>query len=88
MSKALQDHIIEPQRAHLIPGFERLKDAAYTSGALAFGISGAGPALFAFSQNTLVAERVGEAMHTVFLGQKIEAQVYVTRISAEGAELC
>jgi homoserine kinase len=87
MRDAMQDHIIEPQRKHLIPGFDAVCDAAYTSGALACGISGSGPALFAFSENTLTAEQVALGMQKAFAKYKIESRYSVTRVSAVGAEL-
>jgi homoserine kinase len=84
---AMQDHIIEPQRRHLIPGFDAVHDAAYRRGALACGISGSGPALFAISQNTLTAENVALAMQNAFATHKVESKFTITRVSPVGTEL-
>ena len=58
LSRCIQDVIIEPQRAQLIPHFYTLKKMALAEGALGFSISGAGPAMFAMCANSLVAENV------------------------------
>jgi homoserine kinase len=84
---SLQDHVIEEQRAHLIPGYYTVRDAAYGAGAIGCGISGSGPTLFAFSQNSLTAEKAGEAMQKAFLLQKVQSESIVTKISAEGTVL-
>ena len=87
MNKALQDHIIEPQRAHLIPGFYTIRDAAYAAGVIGFGISGSGPSMFAFSQNSLTAENAGQAMQKALSVNKVKSQYLVTRINSEGTVL-
>jgi len=88
ISRSLQDVIIEPQRAKLIPGFYKVKEAAMNAGVLGCSISGAGPSIFALSANSLVAERAGEAMQKVFTDQKIESQLFISPINQEGAILC
>lgn len=87
MGRALQDHIIEPQRAHLIPGYYSIRDAAYAAGVIGCGISGSGPSLFAFSQNSLTAENAGQAMQKALSVQKVESQYLVTKINPEGTVL-
>lgn len=47
MLEALQDRLIAPHRAALIPGYAAAENAAREAGALAFGISGSGPTVFA-----------------------------------------
>jgi homoserine kinase len=44
----INDAIVEPARAHLIPGYEEVRKRALGAGALAVTISGAGPSLVAF----------------------------------------
>lgn len=87
LGKSLEDHVIEPQRAHLIPGFYAVRDAAFKAGVIGCGISGSGPSLFAFSQNTLTAERAGEAMQRTFKLHNVESQFVVTKINSEGTVL-
>ena len=82
--RSLNDVIIEPQRAKLIPGFYDAKEAAMEKGAMGCSISGAGPTIFALSDNSLIAENVGVAMQNVFTEKKIESEVFVSKINMEG----
>ena len=88
ISRSLRDHIIEPQRSKLIPGFYDVQEAAMNAGALGCSISGAGPSIFALSNNSVVAENAATAMQMVFSDLKIESQVYVSPINLEGARVC
>ncbi len=88
IGNSLQDVIIEPQRAHLIPHFYEVKNAALKEGALGCSISGAGPSIFALCSNSLVAENVAIQMEKVFKDNKIGCTVYHSKINKEGAVLC
>lgn len=88
IKRSLQDVIIEPQRAQLIPHFFDVKNAALTEGVLGCSISGSGPSIFALSQNSLVAEKAGEAMKKVYEKAKIECELYISPINLEGTSLC
>lgn len=87
ISRSLQDVIVEPQRAKLIPGFQQVKEAALKAGALGCSISGAGPSIFALSSNSLIAENVGESMQKVFTDLKIKSELFQSPINQEGAVL-
>jgi len=87
ISRALNDVIIEPQRAQLIPHFYKVKEAALKAGVLGCSISGAGPSIFALSANSEIAEQAGEAMQKVFNDNKIENQLFISTINQEGAIL-
>ncbi|MFC1740685.1 homoserine kinase [Pseudomonadota bacterium] len=52
------DLIAEPYRRSLLPGFDEAKSALADQGALAVGISGSGPTLFALVDDHIVADRV------------------------------
>jgi homoserine kinase len=86
--RSLQDIIIEPQRAQLIPHFYAVKEAAYTEGVLGCSISGSGPSIFALSQNSLIAEKAGERMKKIYDDNKIECELYISPINMEGTVLC
>ncbi|MEO1513969.1 MAG: homoserine kinase [Bacteroidota bacterium] len=88
ISRSLQDVIIEPQRASLIPHFYDVQKAALEAGALGCSISGAGPSIFALSANSLKAEQAGEAMSKVFHDAKIECELFISLINQEGAFKC
>lgn len=88
ISRSLQDIIIEPQRAHLIPHFYAVKESALNQGALGCSISGAGPSIFALCPNSLVAENCGAAMQEVFQQRGMECRLYLSAINQEGAIKC
>jgi len=87
LQRSLQDVVIEPQRAKLIPGFYKVQEAAMTSGALGCSISGAGPSIFAICPNNFVAENAGLAMQQVFKDLNIGSTIFISGINQEGAIL-
>lgn len=87
IEQSLHDAIIEPQRAHLIPGFSDVKKAALENGAMGCSISGAGPSIFALSMNSLKAEQAGVAMKNAFLQHGIESTTYISMINQDGARV-
>lgn len=88
IERSMVDHIIEPQRAHLIPGFDRVKEAAFLAGALGCGISGAGPTMFALCNDHGKALECGEGMQNAFRQEGYGAEVYCSRINQIGTALC
>lgn len=88
IGRSLQDVIIEPQRAKLIPHFYEVKEAVLKAGALGCSISGAGPSIFALSASSLIAEEVGEVMKRIYTQAKIEHDIYLSPINNEGAIKC
>jgi homoserine kinase len=87
IGNALNDIIIEPQRAHLIPRFYDVKNMALEEGALGCSISGAGPSIFALCDNSLIAENIGVKMEKIFSEERISCTVYHSKINKEGAVL-
>ncbi len=88
IGRCLQDILIEPQRAPLIPGFYDVKQAALSAGALGCSISGAGPSVFALCENSLIAENAGLAMQSAFREHNIAADLYLSKVNPEGAVVC
>ena len=86
--RSLNDLVVEPQRAKLIPGFREVKAAAMTAGALGCSISGAGPSVFALCENALIAKAAGTAMADAFKAAGYASTVYESTINPEGARLC
>lgn len=66
IGRTLEDHVAEPKRAHLVPGFDAVKQAAYAAGALGCSLSGSGPSVFALCTSLERAELAGEAMRAAF----------------------
>lgn len=88
IKRSLQDVIIEPQRASLIPHFYNVKEAALAEGVLGCSISGSGPSIFALSQNSVIAEKAGEAMQKIYELNKIPSNLYISPINLNGTTLC
>lgn len=84
IGRSLVDHIVEPIRSILIPGFDEVKAAAIKSGALGCGISGSGPSIFAFSKGEETAQKVAESMKEVYQEIGIDFDVHVSKFNIEG----
>lgn len=84
IGRSMQDVIVEPVRAILIPGFYEVKQSALDAGAIGCGISGSGPSLFALSKTQRIAEVVGEKMKNAFKAINIDSEVYVSKINHSG----
>lgn len=84
IGRSLVDHIVEPIRAILIPGFTEVKTEALKVGALGCGISGSGPSIFAFSKGETTAQKVAKSMKEVYRNIGIDYDVHVSRVNAEG----
>jgi homoserine kinase len=85
--RAMRDDIIEPQRKGMIPHFDTIKETALSLGALGCSISGAGPAIFAFCQERLMAENIADAMLRIYASNKLEARTFVSPINLQGVVL-
>lgn len=88
MRRALKDILIEPQRAPLIPGFYDIQEAAMEAGALGCSISGSGPAIFALSDNSFIAEEAGEQMKRASISKGLECTIYLSQVNQEGSLKC
>lgn len=85
LKKSLEDVVIEPARAHLIPGFYEMKEEALRLGALGFSISGAGPSVFAFANDKKQADEIGVAMQNILKNHAIVSTTHVSTINRKGA---
>lgn len=84
--RSVDDAIIEPARAHLIPGFYDIKKAAISAGAYGCSISGAGPAVFAITDSKPKGELIGQAMKEAFLRNEFNSSIIVSCINKTGAQ--
>ena len=62
MTRCVGDSVTEPARATVVPGFQRVMARALEAGAVAAGLSGSGPSVFALCRGWMVAERDAAAM--------------------------
>ncbi|MDX1315503.1 MAG: homoserine kinase, partial [Eudoraea sp.] len=87
ISRSLEDHIVEPIRSMLIPGYDKLKSAAVEAGALGVGISGSGPSVFALSKGASKAAEVAEAFRKAYMAVEVPFEIHVSKINQEGIKV-
>jgi homoserine kinase len=88
LGRSIQDRLVEPVRATLIPGFGAVKEAALAAGALGCSIAGSGPSVFAFAADADAAQKIGAAMQAAFkLSAGLASDLYAGKVSAEGARV-
>ena len=86
--QSLDDFLIEPQRASLVPGFADVKAAALEQGALGASFSGSGPALFALATSEPEATRVRDAMEQAFRANGLaEVDSWISPVNRQGARI-
>ena len=82
----LEDLLVEPQRAPLLPALAPVKAAALGAGALGCSFSGSGPSVFAWAQER-EADAVAAAMAAAFRGEGLAAKGYRAPVDCEGVRL-
>ncbi|RZJ66660.1 MAG: homoserine kinase [Flavobacterium sp.] len=87
IGRSLQDKIVEPIRGMLIPGFDQLKSAAQSHGALGSGISGSGPSVFALSRGEETARNVASAMSRVYDQINVPYEIHVSKVNPGGIKI-
>jgi homoserine kinase len=81
----MEDGIIEPVRARLVPCYQAVRGAALEAGAYGCALTGSGPAMFAIAHNEQRAQDVAYAMREACLTAGIEAKAFATRSNEQGA---
>ncbi|WKD87300.1 homoserine kinase [Candidatus Karelsulcia muelleri] len=84
ISRSLDDVIIEPIRAILIPAFNSLKIKCKSIGALGGGISGSGPSVFMLSNGKKKAELVTNVMEHIYSKLELNSKIYTSSINKTG----
>ncbi len=87
IQRGLNDVLVEPRRAPLIPGFAKVKQAALGHGALGASISGAGPSVFAWCVGKAIAENTAKQMQKAFLEVNLESDIFVSKVAGPRAEV-
>ena len=80
----MHDVVAEPYRTTMLPGFNEARRYVLQQGALACGISGSGPTLFAICSSVAQAEEVADLLRKHYL-QNAEGFVHICRLSRTGA---
>ncbi|TVR63630.1 MAG: homoserine kinase [Gemmatimonadales bacterium] len=88
LGRTLVDHVAEPRRAHLVPGFQAVKAAAMEAGALGASLSGSGPSVFALCHGFEVARTVGAAMVEAFRrAGGVDSDLHISPVGLRGARV-
>jgi homoserine kinase len=82
--ECIVDHIAEPYRRRLLPGFDEARVELRELGALAVGISGSGPTIFALVNDSDIARRVAAWMAEHYQ-QNDRGFVHICRADLGGA---
>lgn len=85
IGRSMSDFLAEPKRIKLIPGFEKVKIAAIEAGALACGISGSGPSVFALFRGEDIGEKISSAIEKSFLEAGLESESFLSSLNEPGA---
>lgn len=80
----MQDRLVEPVRATLVPCYEAVRRAALDAGALGCALTGSGPAMFALARTPADASRVLEAMLEASRASGVGARGLVTEANPRG----
>lgn len=87
IGRSMQDIIVEPARAMLIPDFYKLREIAMQQGAISFGISGSGPSVFSFTKNKEEAVRIASSLQRHLASIHIDSESYTSAINSEGPKI-
>ncbi|WP_437922373.1 homoserine kinase [Sphingobacterium sp. LRF_L2] len=87
IGRSMQDVLIEPTRAILIPEFYEMKRLALEAGALSFGISGSGPSVVAIARGKEAAERAASRIQQHLTDCDIESLKYVSSVNVNGPKI-
>jgi len=87
LKKSLEDVLIEPRRAKLVPNFYHVKNAALANGAIGASLSGSGPSMFALAEDETRAINIANAMVLEFKRADIDAQYWISKISSRAASI-
>lgn len=80
----MQDRLVEPVRAALVPCFRSVRTAAVEAGAFGCALTGSGPAMFALAASEADAARVAEAMKEASRADGIDARTVLASANEDG----
>lgn len=85
LRRSLEDVLVEPRRAGLVPGFGAAKAAALGAGALGCSLSGSGPAVFAWCEGEESAREVCAVLAHELELDGVDVCTIVSPVDAPGA---
>jgi len=87
LRRSAVDLIAEPYRSKLIPGYGEVREAAFRGGAVACGISGSGPSMYALCTSQTQAGKAGEGMAGAFRKYGILSDLYISAVNKKGVSI-
>jgi homoserine kinase len=87
IGRSLVDVIVEPVRSMLIPYFDEVKKQSIAAGALGGGISGSGPSIFMLSKDEMTAQKIEQAIISIYKNVGMDFHTHITTISNNGVKL-
>jgi homoserine kinase len=88
LGRCIDDHLVEPVRAAMIPAYADVRAAARGAGALGCGISGSGPSMFALCDSDETAARAAVAMRRAFKARAaLGSDAWAAPVNRAGAHL-
>lgn len=87
IGRAMEDGIVEPVRATLIPGYSAVKKAAQDADAMGCTISGSGPSMLAFTDSAKRATQICSAMIHAFHDAGLKADGWAGPMDNPGARV-
>jgi len=88
IASAMVDHIAEPARLAMAPGFEAVRRSALAAGALGCGLSGSGPTIFAWSRTADEAAEIESSMRLALReSAQLDGDSLISPVGAAGARI-
>ncbi len=88
LGRCIEDRLVEPVRAALVPGYPAVRRAALEKGALGCSLSGSGPSVFALADSLEGAAAIAQVMRRTFMDEAgIGSEAYTGAVNPDGAQV-
>jgi len=87
MSRSVIDQVVEPDRAVLIPEFDKVKMISKASGSIAAGISGSGPSIFSLSNNRVTSNNILDKISDHYNSMDIDFDGFISKVNSGGIKI-
>lgn len=87
MKRSISDHIAEPVRRNLIPKYDKVQEMVFEAGAVGFNISGSGPSMFAFFNQSEQATACIPKIEQLYGDMGLPVLLNLSKISATGCRV-
>ena len=87
MSRSVIDEVVEPDRALLIPEFDKVKEISKKNGCIAVGISGSGPSIFSLSNNRISSTKILDSISIHYEKMGFSYDGFISKINSQGIKI-